>query len=84
LVLNHYVSTTYLERQEDYLFCCQARATYHIYSARKNEEWAKLPSPDTQFLNDFCGFFKTVVFSENTFLTEYGRTEKFQEHGHNF
>jgi len=47
--------------------------TYHIYSARKNEEWAKLLSLDTHFLNDFCGFFKAVVFSENIkgFITHF-------------
>jgi hypothetical protein len=33
--------------------------------ARKNEEWEKLPSLDINFLNDFCGFLKTAVFSEN-------------------
>jgi hypothetical protein len=62
----------------------------HINLARKNEEWAKLPSLDIYFLNDFCGFFKTVDILKryqggyNTFLIEYGRTKKLQEHGNNF
>jgi hypothetical protein len=62
----------------------------HIFLARKNEEWMKLPSLDICFLNDFCGFFKTVGVLKryeggyNTFLTEYGWTKKFQEHGNNF
>jgi len=33
------------------------------------EEWAKLPCLDTNVLNHFCGFFKTVEFSENISLS---------------